>query len=247
MLMPYRRLPNTDAARLRAMQTASKKYESLGTNAPFQPKTIHEINALIPQYERAIEDFKLQNSTQATKNKKYQNLVKTAKMYISHFIQVLNLSCIRNEIKPEKKLLYKLLPTNYSVPDLSTEALILEWGKNIIDGENERIINGGAPIYNPAIAKVRVNYEIFKDAYQLKKIGQKNTDRALESIKKIRENADSLILELWNQIESNFKDLGTAAMQEEAKKFGVVYYLRRKERQALQGGYIDKDEDVIIP
>ncbi|MCQ2335676.1 MAG: hypothetical protein MJ010_00620 [Paludibacteraceae bacterium] len=245
--MPYRRLPNTDAARLRAMQIASRQYESLGINVPFQPKTIHEINALIPQYERAIEDFKYQSNTQSIKNKKYQNIVKTARMYISHFIQVLNLSCIRNEIKPEKKLLYKLLPTNYSVPDLSTEALILEWGKNIIDGENERIMNGGAPIYNPAIAKVRVNYEIFKDAYQLKKIGQKNTDRALESIKKIRENADSLILELWNQIESNFKDLGTAAMQEESKKFGVVYYLRRKERQALQGGYVDTDDDIIIP
>ncbi|MCQ2369145.1 MAG: hypothetical protein MJ007_01545 [Paludibacteraceae bacterium] len=245
--MPYRRLPNTDAARLRAMQTASKQYESLGINVPFQPKTIHEINALIPQYERAIEDFKYQSNAQATKNKKYQNIVKTARMYISHFIQVLNLSCIRNEIKPEKKLLYKLLPTNFSVPDLSTEALILEWGKNIIDGENERIMNGGAPIYNPAIAKVRVNYEIFKDEYQLKKIGQKNSDRALGTIKKIRETADSLILELWNQIESHYKDLGTVAMQEEAKKFGVVYYLRRKEKQALQGGYVDTDDDVIIP
>ncbi len=247
MLMPYRRLPNTDAARLRAMQTASKQYELLGSSVPFQPKTIHEINALIPQYERAIEDFKYQSSTQTANNKKYQNLVKSARMYISHFIQVLNLCCIRNEIKPEKKLLYKLLPTNNSVPDLSTEALILEWGKNIIDGENERIMNGGAPIYNPAIAKVRVNYEIFKDAYQLKKIGQKNSDRALDSIKKIRENADVLILELWNQIENSFKDLGMEAMQEESKKFGVVYYLRRKERQALQGGYIDTDDDVIIP
>ena len=189
----------------------------------------------------------MQQNVQAGKNKKYQNTVRIARMYISHFIQVLNLSCLRNEIKPEKKLLYKLLPDNYSVPDLSTETLILEWGKNIIDGENERVSNGGAAIYNPTIAKVRVNYEIFKDAYQLKKVSQKNSDRALDMIKKLRRQVDALILDLWNQIEEKYKDLGMDAMQEEAKKYGVVYYLRRKEKQALQGGYIDTDDDVIIP
>jgi len=226
---------------------AKQQYDLLGANAPFQSKVIHNINVLIPQFERAINDFKMQQEEQAKKNQKYQSIVKNTRMYISHFIQVLNLSCMRNEIKPEKKLYYKLLPTNYSVPDLSTETLILEWGKNIIDGENERIMNGGAAIYNPTIAKVRVNYEIFKEAYQIKKVTQKSSDRALESIKTLREQIDVLILELWNQIEEHFKDLGTEQMQEESKKYGIVYYLRRKEKQALEGGYIDKDDDVIIP
>ena len=66
-------------------------------------------------------------------------------------------------------------------------------------------------------------------------------------IKKLRRQVDALILDLWNQIEEKYKDLGMDAMQEEAKKYGVVYYLRRKEKQALQGGYIDTDDDVIIP
>lgn len=245
--MPYRRLPNTDVARLRAMRIAKQQYDVLGANAPFQAKVIHNISVIIPQFERAINDFKYQQAEQTKKNKKYQNTVKTARMYISHFIQVLNLSCLRNEIKPEKKLYYKLLPTNYSVPDLSTEALIIEWGKNIIDGENERVMNGGASIYNPTIAKVKVNYEIFKEAYQIKKVTQKNSDRALEVIKDLRKKVDNLILDLWNQIEESFKELGTEEMQEQSKKYGVVYYLRRKERQALQGGYVDKDDDVIIP
>jgi len=245
--MPYRRLPNTDAARLRAMRIAKQQYDMMGANAPFSAKVIHDISVLTPQFERAINEFKGQQESQTIKNQKYQTIVKNARMYISHFIQVLNLSCLRNEIKPEKKLLYKLLPTNYSVPDLSTETLILEWGKNIIDGETERTMNGGSPIYNPTIAKVRVNYDIFKDAYQIKKVTQKSSDRALDGIKQLRVQIDALILELWNQIEAKFKDLGTEQMQEEAKKYGVVYYLRRKEKQALQGGYIDNDEDVIIP
>lgn len=33
-------------------------------------------------------------------------------------------------------------------------------GTEIIDGENERIRNGGSPIYNPTIAKVQVHFEV---------------------------------------------------------------------------------------
>ena len=138
--MPYRRLPNTDAARLRAMKIAKEKYDRLGASSvPFSARTANIVRGLIPTFERAISDYKMAVNAQSEKNAKYQQQVKMARMYVSHFIQVLNLSCQRNEIKPEKKLMYKLLPDNYTVPDLSTEALLMEWGKNIIDGEMERL------------------------------------------------------------------------------------------------------------
>lgn len=241
--MPYRRLPNTDAARMRALQVARKQYELKGAeNVPYSSKIVHEISAFIPFFERAIAEYKTSVETQFAKNQKYQNKVRMVRMYISHFIQVLNLSCQRNEIKPEKKLLYKLLPDNYSVPDLSTEMLLIEWGKNIIDGESERTRSGGAPIYNPAISKVSVHYDQFCDSFQTKKVLKKNTDRYLESVQKLRIQADALILNLWDQIEKSYAELGTEEMQNRAKEFGIVYYLRRKERQAL-GLPVSGDED----
>ena len=232
--MPYRRLPNTDAARLRAMAVAKRRYdEAEGYGLPFNTHVINEINVFIPMFERAMAEYKSAFDGQVAKNQKYQNVIHQARMYVSHFIQVLNLACQRGEIAPEKKLMYKLLPDNYSVPDLSTEMLLLEWGKNVIDGETERMRSGGAPIYNPAIGKVKVYYDLFKEAYQNKKVSQKNTDRFLANIQSLRDRADAIILDLWNQIEASFADLGVEAMQEEAKKYGIVYYLRRKERQAL--------------
>lgn len=242
--MPYRRLPNTDAARLRAMKMAKVKYEQLGsTNVPFSNKTIIEINSFIPQFERALSEYKMSISMQSEKSTKYQQLVKNARMYVSHFIQVLNLSCLRNEIKPEKKLMYKLLPDNYTVPDLSTEALLLEWGKNIIDGETERTMSSpGSAIYNPSIGKVKVHYELFAEAYQNKKVSQKNSSRYLDNIQSLRSKADQIILNLWNQIEGFYAELGTEEMQERSKEFGIVYYLRRKERQKL-GLPVSGDDD----
>ena len=53
-------------------------------------------------------------------NKQYRHIVQNARMYISHFIQVLNLAVIRGEIKKEQKLLYGLDPHQHVVPDLTT-------------------------------------------------------------------------------------------------------------------------------
>ena len=86
--------------------------------------------------------------------------------------------------------------------------LLIEWGKNIIEGESERTRTGGAPIYNPAIAKVSVHYDLFKEAYQSKKIAQKNGQRFLKVCKIMRNKADAIILDLWNQIEKSFSILG---------------------------------------
>lgn len=232
--MPYRRLPNTDAARLRALRIALAQYETKGDSVPYSFGTASAIKAFLPRFEGAMQNYHDAFAAQSKNSDKYQNLLATAKMYVSHFIQVLNLACIRGEIKPDKKTFYRLLPEDNSVPDLSNDALVLEWGKNIIEGETERIRLGGIPIYNPAIGKVKVHYDRFKDANQERKVFKRNTERYLENVQNLREEADRLILDLWNQIEEAFAGLGTEQMQERAKEFGIVYYLRRKERKALE-------------
>jgi hypothetical protein len=242
--MPYRRLPNTDAARLRAMKIAKAKYDALGASGvPFSSRTANIIRGLIPTFERAISDYKMVVNAQSEKNAKYQTLVKNARMYVSHFIQVFNLACLRNEIKKEKRTLYNLLPDLYTVPDLSTEALLIEWGKNIINGEMERLRESpGAAIYNPSIGKVKVHFDQFYDAYQFKKATQKNAGRYLDNIQAMRTEVDAAILQLWNEIEEAFAPAGVEQMQEKSKEFGIVYYLRRKERKLL-GLPVSGDDD----
>ena len=148
--MPYRRLPNTDLARLHALQNAIQRY-----------KVQSEAQRFLVQFENIVMQSKDNYASTVNANKQYRHIVQNARMYISHFIQVLNLSVIRGEIKKEQKLLYGLDPHQHIVPDLSTEEYLLEWGKKIIEGEQKRMANGGFPIYNPAINKVKVHYDIF--------------------------------------------------------------------------------------
>ena len=158
--MPYRRLPNTDLARLHALQNAIQQAQSADYTEQVIPyKVLSEVQRFLVPFENIVMQSKDNYKSTVNANKQYRHIVQNARMYISHFIQVLNLAVIRGEIKREQKLLYGLDPHQHVVPDLSTEEYILEWGKKIIDGEQKRMANGGFPIYNPAINKVKVHYE----------------------------------------------------------------------------------------
>ena len=229
--MPYRRLPNTDQARLRALRTAIEQSdkEDFGTNI-IAYKTIHEAKTYLNNFEKQLARYQQTLESQVVANKHYMQIMHNARLYISHFIQVFNLSIIRGDIKKEHKLFYHLDPNVHNVPDLSTETALLHWGKCIIDGENERIQNGGLPIYNPTIAKVKVHFEIFKEYKSSQKQYQTTTSKNWEDLVTIREKGDVIILDIWNQVEAYFKDEKPFSKLTKCKKLGLIYYYRKGEK-----------------
>jgi hypothetical protein len=230
--MPYRRLPNTDQARLRALKAALLQgdQQDFGDQA-VSYKSLREAQNFLNIFEKQLAHYQQMLENQISANKKYQLIVHNARIYISHFIQVLNLSVIRGDIKKEHKLFYHLDPEINNVPDLSTEAALLDWGKYVIDGENERIRNGGLPIYNPAIAKVKVHYEIFKEYKATQKIHQSTTNRNWEDLVSLRTKGDKIILDIWNQVEAKFKNEKPYARVKKCKSYGLIYYYRKGEKE----------------
>lgn len=234
--MPYRRLPNTDQARIRALKMAIEKGDTYNVSSlPISLKAIYDAKNFLSRFERAHEYYKQCLSNQVSSNKKYQANVKMARLYVSHFVQVLNLAIIRSEIKGEFKDLYGLPHDTNNVPDLISEASILEWGDKIIKGEEERLRYGGVPIYNPTVAKVRVHYNIFKDGYEVQKNLQNITNKSLEKLSAMRNDADVLILDLWNQIEKKFETLSGEERLNKCREYGVVYYYRTGEKRPPAG------------
>lgn len=228
--MPYRRLPNTDIARIRALKTAIEKC----SNTDFQEvaiemKTLQKAKNVLVQFERVYNQYQQAFDTQVKANILFQQKVKNARMYLSHFVQVLYMCIIRFEIKSEYLELYGLENQNMIVPDLASNELILEWGEKIIKGEESRIAKGGVPIFNPTIAKVKVMFSLFKDGYQTQKIHQKATSRLQNQITEARENVDKIIFDIWEQVERKNKDLPLSTRLERNREYGVVYYYRKGE------------------
>ncbi len=228
--MPYRRLPNTDSSRLKSLHIALAKGKDLPPfKLAFSQSSLQKIQAFLPGFEQALILKKQDYVKQVEHNKVYQNTIKKVRLYISHFIQVMNMAIARREIPTTTRTFYGLKETDKNLPPLQTEAEIITWGENLITGEAKRVMKGLSPITNPTIAVVKVRYEQFLDAYNFQKNLQKKNVLNHQKLSALREKANQIILQTWNEVEEYYNDLPENMKREKAKEYGLVYVFRKSE------------------
>ncbi len=229
--MPYRRLPTTDAARIRALETANAMADRVSmSDLAFHSRHIHPLRNAISRLQGAKHQQKTAYEHLVRSNEaNHPRLVKT-RIYISHFIQVLNLAIQRDDLSPKSRTYYGLDEKEARVPDLGSEQAVIEWGKKVIEGESKRVTSGGVPIMNPTSAKVKVWYDQFKDGYYNLQTAEKSNERANLRMIEIRKDTDKLIAEVWNNIEETFAPLGEEEKRRRSEAYGVVYVYRKGER-----------------
>lgn len=229
--MPYRRLPNTDTARLRALETALKKTEHMPPfDLPISVSTHQELKCFYPEFQQALIYHKETYDRQVSKSKSHLESMRKAKLYISHFVQVLNFAIIRGELKPNIRELFGLDLDEKKLPNLNTEKDLIEWGEKLIAGEQARIAQGQSPITNPTIARVKVHYEEFIRNHQSQKYLQETHYKATQKIALLREKADKIILNIWNEVENNFSNLKADERRMKSETYGVIYVYRKNEK-----------------
>lgn len=231
--MPYRRLPNTDQARIRSLKAIAAKDESYDVHEPvISLNTLAAIRNFLPKFEAAQNLYAECYARQVKAAPAHHRNVRMARLYISHFIQVLNLAMTRNEIRASQRDLYGLDKQRNTLPDLASENALTSWGRKVIEGEGKRTALGGIPIYNPTIAKVKVHYDLFVESYEHQKSLQAQTAKSLEKLASMRAEADRLILEAWNQVEKKFE--AVAPLEKRlglCQDYGLIYYYRNGEKK----------------
>lgn len=231
--MPYRRLPNTDRARFRAIKVAITKGKEIPPfKLAFSQSTLQHAKQFFPAFEQAIIMQKEAQKTQVQRNKDYVNLQKKARLYISHFMQVLNFAILRGEMPASVRKFYGLNENDSKIPALISEQDILEWGEKIITGDSLRVSKGGNYITNPTIAVVKVRYEQFKDAHWKQKGLQEINNSAINKVAILRPEADKIIRNVWNEVEAHFENIQDDEERREAcQEYGISYVYRPKERE----------------
>ena len=235
--MPYRRLPNTDAARIKALKRAlelARKYQP--DMLAFKQSTLIKIQGFLPLFEQAIMMQKEAHSRQFSNSREFTNSMKKAKIYISHFLQVFNFAVIRGEIKQSARKYFGIEDKNGCLPDLKTENEILEWGQKVIKGENDRVVKTGNPILSPKIAVVKVYYDEFVEKLNFQKMLQSISVRANAKVSSMRPECDQLICRLWNEIEEYYANETPVRKREQAAYYGVQYVFRPYERVLINNG-----------
>lgn len=230
--MPYRRLPNTDVARLRAIEAGLEIGKRTSINKlAFSQQTLEKLQTFYPHFLGAIRQLNISKQNQFDRSKEYGEIFRKAKLYMSHFLQVVNFAILRGEMKPEVIEYYGLKMNSKATPPLNLEANVLTWGERIIEGEQKRVMKGGSPIYSPSIALVKVHYEEFKEAYRHQKMLQNITNRASVKVAELREQADEMIQNMWNEVENSMIHFSDDEKREKASEYGIVYVYRASEQK----------------
>ncbi len=228
--MPYRRLPNTDTARIKAMRIALEKGKELPPHKlAFSSKTIVRLQKFLPQFEYSIKLYRQSLSSQSKKSKDYNEILRKAKIYLTHFIRVMNMAIFRGDLPAETRAHYGLAEDESTVPSLNTENELISWGKRIIEGEEFRIRKGGSPITNPTIAVVKVRFENFIEALNYHSILAKKTCNYTEKNRSMRKEADDIILQLWNEVETAHTTLPDERKKLLNEDYGLIYFYRKSE------------------
>jgi hypothetical protein len=228
--MPYRRLPNTDSARLRAMKTALEKGKELPPHKmAYSAKTIVSLQRFLPLFEHSIQLHRQALSSQNKRSRDYNEVERKAKVYLTHFVKVMNMAIYRGDLPVETRAYYGLATNESTVPSLSSENELISWGHRIIEGEELRIRKGASPITNPTIAVVKVRFEKFIEIYNTHKALAKKTLDYSERAADMRKEADEIILQVWNEVEATYGTLPEDIRKKECEDYGMIYFYRKNE------------------
>ena len=230
--MPYRRLPNTDKARIRSLETAIAKMRNSEYYAPvISPELFNRADKKLQQFKDAVDRYvkSLETQVNYSKSDAYQARLKNAKMYVSHFLTVFNMCVKRGEMKASDRAYYAIEENSGELPDMSSDIAVIRCCENTIHGEKARTEKGGIPIYNPTIAKVAVHYDLFKELYDKQCELRQLTDESLMVVSLMRPQIDEIILDVWNSIENYFSDLAGEKKLKTCRDYGLIYYYRKGE------------------
>ena len=185
---------------------------------------------MLPQFENAISEHKNSLNLQAEKNKEYQKRLKKVRLYISHFIQVVNMAITRGDLVPETRNYFGLEEDERKVPSLSTDDDVVMWGKKLINGEKQRRNKGLNPVTNPTIAVLKVHFDKFLEYHNYQKSLKARSQRAQDELHVRRAAVDGVIQQIWNEVESTYGDLPEEMRREKATEYGLVYVFRKNEK-----------------
>ena len=231
--MPYRRLPNTDKARIRSLETAIAKIRNSDYYAPvLSPELLTNAEKKLQRFREAVDRYNKTLETQVSysKSEAYQNKLKNAKMYVSHFLTVFNMCVKRGEMKATDRKYYSISENSGELPDMSSDIAVIRCCENNIRGEKNRTDKGGITICNPTIGNDAVHYELYKELYDRQSELRQLTDEALMVVSLMRPQVDEVILDVWNSVENYFSDLSGDKKLKTCREYGLIYYYRTSEK-----------------
>lgn len=222
--MPQRRLPETDEARNAALTAAKTKKDNVPVaELVLTPNTVTRLDLQQPLLFQKMLERGIALGNQVGSTEPLTLLKDRTRMFISHFFQSFNNGVDRGMFPKDDRGFYQLPISSGAVPDLKSEEKIITWGDRIVAGDPLRVAAGGAPMAMPTAAEVTAELNAYKAENNIQSNLKGAYDQAQEAVAALRPETDSLILRMWNEIETAYSEEAAPSKRRKSREWGVVY------------------------
>lgn len=216
------KISNTNSERLNILKCALKKADKLTfSELEFSNSLYVKIRAFLPIFEKLLIKQSSLSNIIDTNNKAVDIAFDEAKMYITHFIIVLNLAIQRNKYSMNIRKYYGFKIAENTVPEINTKEDLIKIGKQIIEGEHKRTGMGGMPVLNPTISMVEIYYNKFLEISETKTQLHDSYIKCNEKVRFLQSKADILIKALFEQILNKNRSLSKSQKIEKLSEYGL--------------------------
>ena len=146
-------------------------------------------------------------------------------MYCSHYLQVLFLAIKRGEIPASVLALYGLPVSNEpKLPDMDSEAKLLQVASNIISGDAARVAAGGVAMSNPAVAQVEAKLLAYNNLQNTQSITKETFRKEQTDVASIFLQGVEVMRKLYVDIEYNYSDQSHEYINDILREWGMEFY-----------------------
>ncbi len=216
-------IPNTHVKRLQVLNDAFNQIASTPVDNIFSTATTTRINATKPDFEGKMDTVRVAEEALGTLSSQKEETFGQLQMVCSHFIQVFNFAVDRGVFTKDDRLYYGLDKETGKLPPMITEDDLKEVAHNLITGEAERILDGGAPMTNPAIADVSLLATSFNTLVTNHQTAALVLIDAQSRVNSLAVEADKVIKKIYDEAETIYNELDAPAQREACRQWGVIY------------------------
>jgi hypothetical protein len=246
MASESRQLPLSTITRLLALNAAKAKHTALGPASFLTTATKNRLLAIQPTFLGKYNDIAVAKQAMVTLTNTKTGYLHTARMFNSHFIQVFNLGIERGTFPVQDRTFYQIDVSSAQVPEMDAEAQVVLWANNLITGDANRILSGGAAMAMPAIAEVSTALTNLDGTLMPHSAAVDAYDGALESLADENEEADAVIKKVWDEVETFHNEEEPSSQRQNAREWGVIYVLRGSDK-IVSGQVLDADTNLPVP
>ena len=219
-----RKLPSTNISRQFAMTAAKSKKDSTPTGGNLlSADTTIRLESDSVNYNTLMAAVTVAQTLQGTDSKKVDTQRVQLHNYISGYFGTLNNGIHLGLIPRSNRAMYGIDINNDRIPDLGTDAQLMNWGQQVIDGDARRITAGGIAMAYPTMVEFTAVFTPAKLAITAISNSKTALINAQKAVNDVNAATDKTIVRVWDEIETSLSDYETAAMRSSAREWGVKY------------------------